>query len=215
LVETPVFFSTLSARVNLQLLAEIAGLGNHRVDEVLDLVGLSDRARDKVKGYSLGMRQRLASLLRCSRTRGSSFSTAQQRLDPAAFARSENSSARWARAARRSSSRATCFAEVQQVCDHMAILSHGRCIVTGRTSDVLSAALQGKCGCAWQISPRCDSANGRWSHVTKADDALTVTGAADPADITKLLAAKKLYVSELTSVTADLETVFLDLTADA
>jgi len=30
LVETPVFFSTLSARVNLQLLAEIAGLGNHR-----------------------------------------------------------------------------------------------------------------------------------------------------------------------------------------
>jgi len=88
----------------------------------------------------------------------------------------------------------------------MAILSHGRCIVTGRTSDVLSAGTTGEVRVRLaDLSAGATVLTAAGLTVTKADDALTVTGAADPADITKLLAAKKLYVSELTSVTADLE----------
>jgi ABC-2 type transport system ATP-binding protein len=48
-----------SARNHLRWLAATHGIPTTRIDEVLDLVGLSDVAGRKVKGYSLGMRQRL------------------------------------------------------------------------------------------------------------------------------------------------------------
>ncbi len=60
LVELPTLFPHFTARDNLRLLARTGGLPRSRVDECLELVGLRDRSRDRVKGYSLGMRQRLA-----------------------------------------------------------------------------------------------------------------------------------------------------------
>ena len=48
-----------SGRVHLQILASTIGVPDKRVDEVLELVGLSDAARRRIGGYSLGMRQRL------------------------------------------------------------------------------------------------------------------------------------------------------------
>jgi ABC-2 type transport system ATP-binding protein len=69
-VEDPRFYPYLSARRNLELLADLDGAGRDQVDEVLDLVRLTDRAHRKVGGYSSGMRQRLglaASLLRSPR----------------------------------------------------------------------------------------------------------------------------------------------------
>jgi len=68
-VESPAFYPYLSGRENLRGLAALDGLGAgaKRLDEALDQVGLLDRARDRVGGYSLGMRQRLgiaASLIR-------------------------------------------------------------------------------------------------------------------------------------------------------
>src|SRR3989440_3693605 len=67
-VEGPRFYSYLSGRKNLELLADYDGDGaRSRIDGVLELVELRDRAKDRVGGYSHGMRQRLgiaASLLR-------------------------------------------------------------------------------------------------------------------------------------------------------
>ena len=48
-----------SGRTHLRLLADTVGVPSSRVDEVLGLVGLSDAARRRIGGYSLGMRQRL------------------------------------------------------------------------------------------------------------------------------------------------------------
>ena len=59
LVETPLFFPNFSGRLNLRLLAETAGVDRGRVEECLEIVDLRDRADDKFKGYSLGMKQRL------------------------------------------------------------------------------------------------------------------------------------------------------------
>lgn len=60
LIEQPAFYPYLSGRDNLRTLAATGlATSNARVDEVLDFVGLSGRAKDKVKTYSLGMRQRL------------------------------------------------------------------------------------------------------------------------------------------------------------
>src|SRR3954469_15212197 len=67
-VEAPRFYPYLSGRTNLELLAALDGDGAEaRIDEVLDVVELRDRAGDRVGGYSHGMRQRLglaAALLR-------------------------------------------------------------------------------------------------------------------------------------------------------
>jgi ABC-2 type transport system ATP-binding protein len=59
LIEAPAFYPSLSGRTNLEVLARLAGDSHARVDEVLELVELSDRARDRVGTYSLGMKQRL------------------------------------------------------------------------------------------------------------------------------------------------------------
>ncbi len=59
-VEAPAFYPYLSGRANLELLAALDGGGSKsRIDEVLEIVQLSDRAGDRVGGYSHGMRQRL------------------------------------------------------------------------------------------------------------------------------------------------------------
>jgi len=67
-VEAPTFYPYLTGRENLEFLGTLdGGLPGRRLDEVLDRVGLLDRACDRVGTYSLGMRQRLgiaASLMR-------------------------------------------------------------------------------------------------------------------------------------------------------
>jgi ABC-2 type transport system ATP-binding protein len=60
IIETPAFYENFSARRNLQLLASLSGGASaKRVEEVLEIVGLRDRAHDPVRVYSYGMRQRL------------------------------------------------------------------------------------------------------------------------------------------------------------
>ncbi len=60
IIETPAFYESFSGRRNLQLLASLSGgVPRKRVEEVLEIVELRDRARDPVKVYSYGMRQRL------------------------------------------------------------------------------------------------------------------------------------------------------------
>lgn len=61
IVEAPSLYTYLSGRDNLRMLADLGGgCPARRVDEVLDRVGLTSRARDKVAVYSHGMKQRLA-----------------------------------------------------------------------------------------------------------------------------------------------------------
>ena len=59
-VEDPAFYPYLSGRANLELMSELDGENaGDRIDEALEKVDLADRARDRVNGYSTGMRQRL------------------------------------------------------------------------------------------------------------------------------------------------------------
>jgi ABC-2 type transport system ATP-binding protein len=52
-------YDRMSGRDNLRFFARLHGLNGNRVQEVLELVGLDDRARDQVRKYSNGMKQRL------------------------------------------------------------------------------------------------------------------------------------------------------------
>lgn len=60
IVETPTLYSYMSGKQNLRYYSNLyKGITKERIDEVIELVGLKDRINDKVKNYSLGMRQRI------------------------------------------------------------------------------------------------------------------------------------------------------------
>jgi len=56
----PALYRSLSARENLQFAARLHGVGEQRIDELLDAVGLTRRADDRIEEFSRGMRQRIA-----------------------------------------------------------------------------------------------------------------------------------------------------------
>ena len=58
--EEPALYERMSGQANLAFFCELQGASKHRVPELLALVGLSNRARDRVKNYSQGMKQRLS-----------------------------------------------------------------------------------------------------------------------------------------------------------
>ena len=59
IVENPDMYNYMSGKDNLKLHARLRNIDEKRIDEILELVGLKDRAKEKVKKYSLGMKQRL------------------------------------------------------------------------------------------------------------------------------------------------------------
>ena len=61
IIEKPDFYKYLSAEANLKIFARMASqpITTPTIHEILDFVGLLDRRKDKVKGFSHGMRQRL------------------------------------------------------------------------------------------------------------------------------------------------------------
>jgi ABC-type multidrug transport system ATPase subunit len=61
IIEKPDFYKYLSAEVNLKIFARMANhsISTKSIHEILDFVGLLDRRKDRVKGFSHGMRQRL------------------------------------------------------------------------------------------------------------------------------------------------------------
>jgi ABC-2 type transport system ATP-binding protein len=218
LVETPLFFPTFAGRLNLQLLAETAGVSRGRVEECLELVDLRDRAGERFKGYSLGMKQRLgiaAALLKQPRLLV--LDEPSNGLDPAGIRDVRELVRRLG-----ADGHTTVFlsshllAEVEQVCDSVSIMARGRCVASGPVSDVLAGRSSG------DVRVRVDDlAAGRavleraGHRVSDDDGALLVAGVQAPADLTRLLAGSGHWVSELTPVAVDLEEAFLALTADA
>src|SRR6478736_1776405 len=145
LVETPLFFPTFSGRRNLDLLAMTARVPAHRIDEVLEVVGLADRQNDRVKGYSLGMRQRLgiaAALLKNPRLL--ILDEPSNGLDPAGIVEMRELVRRLGTDGRTTVLLSShLLGEVQQVCDRVTIIAHGKVVADGAVGDVLAARATG------------------------------------------------------------------------
>lgn len=215
LVEAPQFFPSFSGRRNLSLLADVAGLPRTRVDEVLDQVGLTDRANDRVKGYSLGMRQRLgiaAALLKTPTLIVLDEPT--NGLDPAGIREIRELLRSLGQAGSTVLLSSHLLAEVEQVCDHVTIVANGKAVTTGTVGSVIAGRTT-----TTQFVVRLDELDAGLAvlheagfSVTKDADHLLVAGVTEPAGVTQALAKKKLYLSELSRVGADLESAFLELT---
>ena len=139
LIEAPSFYPYLSGRENLRALAATgAPTPAARVDELLDLVNLRDRAGDKVSGYSLGMKQRLgiASAL-LSDPRLLLLDEPANGLDPAGIAGMRETLRGLAAAGKTVFVSSHMLSEVQQLADVVGIVARGRLVREGRIDDLL------------------------------------------------------------------------------
>ncbi|MEA2481216.1 MAG: type transport system ATP-binding protein [Thermoleophilaceae bacterium] len=144
-VEAPRFYPYLTGRRNLELCAAYDGGGaRERIEDALGLVDLSDRARHKFGGYSHGMRQRLgiaAALLRAPRLLLLDEPTTG--LDPAGMRDMRALVRRLAGEGITVLLSSHLLAEVEELCDRVAIIRSGRIVYEGSLAELKQTASTG------------------------------------------------------------------------
>jgi ABC-2 type transport system ATP-binding protein len=109
--------------------------------------------------------------------------------------------------------------EIQLICDQVTIISAGRRVAAGSVADVLarhsSSSVKVRLEPGVDLLGAAELLRGNGAEVTLQDDHFVVGNAGNPAQITRILAEKQIYVSELAPIAADLESVFLELTGTA
>ena len=212
-VEHPQFSPDLSGRRNLQLLARAIGLPKSRVDEVLDEVGLSDRARGRYRSYSYGMKQRLgvaAALLKTPELLILDEPT--NGLDPAGIRDMRELIAHLGQTGVTVLLSSHVLAEVQQVCSSVSIIGDGRLLANGKVDQLLGeSTAHTRVGVSDPEQASLVLTAAGYTVVRDGRD-LLVQGHDRPEEITRTLATHDLYVTELSAVRPDLESFFLVLT---
>jgi ABC-2 type transport system ATP-binding protein len=139
LIESPSFYPYLSARENLRALAATgAPTTPTRIEELLELVGLRERARDKVGNYSLGMKQRLgiaAALL--SDPKLLLLDEPANGLDPAGIVAMRETLRHLASTGKTVFVSSHNLGEVQQLADIIGIIAAGRLVREGPIEQLL------------------------------------------------------------------------------
>ena len=215
IVESPKFFPAFSGRKNLELLAEAIGVPRKQVGEVLEQTSLGERGKDRYKAYSLGMKQRLAIAATLLKQPDLLiFDEPTNGLDPAGIREIRETMRGLGDQGRTVLVSSHILAEVEQVADTVSIIGHGRLLASGTVAEVIGGSTAATVKVAvdnHEAAIRILTAAGM---TVRADgNYLLVDGAEHPADVTRRLAHQELYVSELVPVRADLESVFLELTA--
>jgi ABC-2 type transport system ATP-binding protein len=216
LTEGQALFPSLSAHRNLALLARLYGPPAARVDQVLDLVGLADRAGDLVRTYSLGMRQRAgiaAALLKDPELL--ILDEPANGLDPAGIVEVRRLLRRLGDEGRTVFVSSHQLAEVQVLCDRVAVLARGTCVASGPIDEVL-ASMAGS-GVVVRVPDVVAGAEalrdaGLRSHPDGDGGLLVDVSAADGALVAEALARHGIYASELRPAGTSLEDAFLALT---
>lgn len=216
LVESPTFYPYLSGRRNLRILARYAGVPISRVDAVLDQVELTLRARDTFKTYSLGMKQRLGVaavllkdpdvLILDEPTNG---------LDPQGMTEMRALIRVLGHGGRTVLLSSHLLGEVEQICDRVGVISHGKLIAEGTVADLRGQA---------QLLVRADPLERAQrlaeqlygiERVQVMDGALVLaTDPAQAAELARVLVTNGVALSELRPVKRSLEATFMELTGE-
>lgn len=143
LVEGPAFYPYLSGRENLEVFAAYTeGVEKTRIEEVINIVGLQGREKERVSAYSMGMKQRLGiaqALL--NRPDLLVLDEPTNGLDPHGMKDIrkllQNLSREHGTTVFLSSH---ILHEVQQTCDRVAVINRGKIVAEGSVADLLSSA---------------------------------------------------------------------------
>jgi ABC-2 type transport system ATP-binding protein len=220
LLDAKAIFGKRTARAHLRWLARAGGLPKTRVDDVIDMVGLSGVADKRVGGFSLGMSQRLGiagALLGDPRVL--MFDEPINGLDPEGI--------RWIRNLMRSLAgegrtvlvSSHVMSEMAETAEHVLVIGRGRLVADMPIAEFTQGSARSH---VRVVSPRAAELRDLLVHVSDAnvarddgrDGALMVTGI-EAAAIGDMAAEAGLALHELTPVRASLEEAFMELTHDS
>src|SRR5436190_9025832 len=219
IVEEPRFHPHLTGRENLKIVAAARDqAAEARIPDALERVGLAQRANDRVKTYSLGMRQRLG-IARCLLADPALLilDEPMNGLDPAGILEMRHLIRAFVAEGRTVFLSSHLLDEVEKTCDQVAIVDQGRIVVQGAVSEL---AATGKP----TVLPDVDDAAAarrlladepRITNVEEegTDLRVTLSDGLGAADVNRALVAAGIAVSRLEPARATLEETFLALTS--
>jgi ABC-2 type transport system ATP-binding protein len=216
--ESTVFYPYLSGMDNLEYFARITGgIGGKRIGEVLDLVELSGRGKDRFGTYSLGMKQRLAIV--CALLNNPELIILDEPtngLDPAGMKSIRDLILKLGNEGKTIFLSSHLLHEVEQVCQKVAIIDKGRLVKQGLVKDLRNS------GNTLQITvdepERAASVlkNIDWVKSVLVDDKrlLVCLEAGKNAELSAVLAGERIFVTEMKAQEHSLEEYFLEMTGE-
>ncbi|MCY3679001.1 MAG: ABC transporter ATP-binding protein [Gemmatimonadetes bacterium] len=216
-LETPNFYPYLSGRDNLRIAAAIKGIGKARIEECLDIVGLSGRGKHRFRTYSLGMKQRLA--LAATMLNDPELIVLDEPangLDPKGMKEVRDIIRLLAERGKTIFLSSHLLWEVERTCTHVSIVRKGRVVGTGTVAEIVggevTAVVRAEDGerlrAALEAFPEATS-------VRASDEGLVVALASDDlAALNRYLTGQGIYVSHLARRHRSLEDAFMDLTGE-
>jgi ABC-2 type transport system ATP-binding protein len=217
LIETPALYLYMSGRDNLRAVGAIlGGVSAKRIDEVLDLVGLRGRQRDRVRTYSLGMKQRLGvAMALLQDPEILILDEPANGLDPAGIVEMRDLMHRLSATGKTVLISSHLLSEVQQICTRVAIINLGKLV----TETSVEALTRGHGEYSVQLEQAQEALAvvkaQPWGHNARiASDGTLITPAPGDRgkDLNLFLVNAGFVPDALTLATQDLEQIFLQLT---
>jgi ABC-2 type transport system ATP-binding protein len=206
-----------SARKHLTWLAQAGGIPTSRVNEVLDLVGLTQVANRKIGGFSLGMSQRLGiATAMLGEPEVLLFDEPVNGLDPEGI--------RWVRGFMRKLAAegrtvlvsSHLMSEMEETAEHVIVIGRGKLIADASMSDFM---LQSAGSHVRVISPQATDfvplLERADATVTHADDGGLIVTGLEAAAVGDIAADNSIRLHELSTRRASLEAVFMELTSES
>ncbi len=217
LIETPALYLYMSGLDNLKAVAAtLGGVPKQRYAAVLDLVGLTGREKDRVRTYSLGMKQRLGLAIALLQDPNLLvLDEPANGLDPAGIVEMRDLMHRLSREGKTVLISSHLLSEVQQICSRVAIINHGK-LVTETTIEDLTHS-HGEYDVKVEQPQEALALIQRqpWGQSARLDETGTIITPAPQdlgRDLNLFLVNAGFPPDSLTQTTRDLEQVFLQLT---
>jgi ABC-2 type transport system ATP-binding protein len=218
LVESPALYGYLSGRDNLRAVGNVlGGVSEKRIDEVLEIVSLKGRDRDRVKTYSLGMKQRLGlALALLNEPDVLILDEPANGLDPAGIVEMRDLLRELGAQGKTVFISSHVLSEVQQICTRVAIINHGKLIRVARVHELLESSGEyevkvdapAELVAVLRLQP--------WAQQARVEDGLVVTKAPEGRgrNLIKFLVDSGQTPDSVSVRQKDLEDIFLSLTED-
>ena len=216
LVESPALYGYLSGRDNLRVIgSQLGRVGEKRIDEVLEIVGLKGRDRDRVRTYSMGMKQRLGlGIALLNNPELLILDEPANGLDPAGIVEMRDLLRNLAADGKTVFISSHVLSEVQQICTRVAIINHGRLVRVAPVAELLEAG--------GEFEVRVDAPEDvlelvrrqEWGREARLEDGRLITRA--PGDrgrnLISFLVQNEHAPDTVSARQKDLEDIFLSLT---
>jgi ABC-2 type transport system ATP-binding protein len=217
LVETPALYPYLSGRDNLRTVGSaLGGVPRSRIDDVLELVGLQNRQKDRVRTYSLGMKQRLGVAMALLQDPDVLvLDEPANGLDPAGIVEMRDLMHQLSAAGKTVFISSHLLPEVRQICTRVAIINLGK-LVTESTVEELTST-HGEfvvtLDRAQEALALVQAQNwGREARLNEQGELITRAPVNRGRDLNLFLVQAGFAPDTITQATQDLEEVFLRLT---